>query len=234
MLWLALGCTAAAFAGATEAGLVPAKAQFRSSWTRIGGSVNSGDVYIKEGSIKTIRSVGFRNTTYRRGDFSYTDYSGITSKKRLAVDCNNSSYKNDDNDPGYFIDLTWITPFTQKNSIESIAYHYLCPEPSDPWVDFYETTGHPSKIYFINARTITESKNSRYGSVRSGIMVEGYKSSQIQSEVFMFYVACNQGLSGTRSMYTYMRPSNPSLNLTEDNPGSIGAGWSELLCALKL
>jgi len=220
--------------GMGDTGLSAAKAQFRSSWTKIDGTINGGSVYIKEGSVRTIRSVEFSNTTYRRGDFSYASYDGITTTKRLTVDCNESSYKNNENKPGYYTNLSWITPFTNKKSIESIGYHHLCPEQGDPWVEFNETAGYQPKIYYINARTITEVKNPRYGAVRSGIIVGGYKSSRVESEVFVFYVACRQGLSGARRMYTYMKPSDPSLNLTEDNPGSLGEFWSEILCAVKL
>ena len=231
---LAIACAVAIVLGLEGTGLSAAKAQYKSSWAKVGRILNGSDVYIKEGSVRTIKSIEFSNTTYRRGDFSYTDYSGITAARRLVVDCKDSSYKNDDNQSGYFVDVSWITPFTKKDSIESIGYYYLCPEASSPWVEFYESTGSLPKIYYINAMTISEDKNPRYGVVRSGIVVEGYKSSWIQDSVFMFYVACRQGLSGTRDMYAYLRPGNPSLRLTEDNPGSLGEGWSQILCGVKL
>jgi hypothetical protein len=220
MLGLALGVASAALVGIEDAEFSAAKAQFKSSWAKIGRTLNGGDVYIKEGSKRNIKSVEFSYTTYHRGDFSYTDYIGNTTTKRLVVDCDNSSYKNDDSQSGYYVDLSWITPFTSKESIESIGYY--CPEAGDPWVEFNESSGALAKIYYINARTISEDKHPRYGVVRSAIVVEGYKSSRTQSSIFMFYVACRRGLSGTRDMYAYMRPSNPSLTLTEDNPGSLG------------
>jgi len=232
-LGLALGCAVAAFTALGDAGLNVATAQFSSLWIKTGKTINGSDVYIRQNSIRTMTSVEFSNTTYRRGDFSYTDYSGLTTRKRLVADCKESSYKNGDKESGYYVDLSWITPFTRKDSIESIGYHYLCPEASDPWVEFYEDSGSLRKIYYINKLTITEANNPRYGPVRSGIMVEGYKDSRIQSKVFMFYVACRRGLSGTRDMYMYMKPSNPSLSLSEDNPGSLGEAWSETVCGIK-
>jgi hypothetical protein len=230
----ALGVVAAAFVGVQDSELSAAKAQLKSSWMKIGRILNGSDVYIKESSKRSIKSVEFSSTTYHRGDFSFTDYIGNTTTKRLVVDCKESSYKNDDKQSGYYVDLSWITPFHNKDSIESIGYNYLCPDAKSPWVEFNESSGSLAKLYYINAMTISENKNPRYGAVRSAIVVEGYKSSRIQSSVFMLYVACKQGLSATRDMYDYLSPSNPSLYLTEDNPGSLGEGWSEILCSVKL
>lgn len=208
--------------------------QNQSQWIKLPDSINGGDVYVKAASIKNIRSVEFKNTVYRRGDFSYTDYDSTTSRRRLVFDCEESSYKNDDYEPGYYVDISWITPFTNKNSIESIGYRYLCPGVADPWAYFGENASKLTrKTYYINTQTISNTTNPRYGNIRSAIIAEGYQASMTGLGVFMIYVSCDKNLVSTLSMSDYLRPSNPSLSLNENNPGSLGQAWRDALCTTK-
>lgn len=208
--------------------------QDQSQWIKLPGSINGGDIYVKAASIKNIRSVEFKNTVYRRGDFSYTDYDNTTSRKRLVFDCEESSYKNDDYEPGKYVDISWITPFTNKNSIESTGYRYLCPGVADPWVYFGENASKlTSKIYYINTQTISNRANPRYGKIRFGIVVEGYSTSMTELGVFAIYVSCDKNLVSTLDMSNYLRPSNPSISLNENNPGSLGQTWKDALCSTR-
>lgn len=207
--------------------------QNQTQWTKLPYSINGGNVYVKAASIKNIRSVEFKNTVYRRGDFSYVDYDSTTSRKRLVFDCEFSSYKNDDYEPGYYVDISWITPFTNKNSIESIGYRYLCPDVTDPWVYFGESKPK-SKTYYINVQTISNAANPRYGKLLSAIVAEGDLASMTELGVFAIYVSCDKNLVSDLRMSEYLMPSNPSLSLSENNPGSLGQAWRDALCSTKL
>lgn len=208
--------------------------QNQSQWIKLPGSITGGDIYVKATSIKNIRSVEFKNTVYRRGDFSYTDYDNTTTRKRLVFDCEQSSYKNDDYAPGYYVDISWITPFTNKNSIESIGYRYLCPGVADPWAYFGENASKlTSKTYYINTQTISNRANPGYGRIQFGIVVEGYLTNMTELGVFAIYVSCDKNLVSTLDMSNYLRPSNPSISFNEINPGSNGQVWRDALCSAR-
>ena len=212
---------------------LPAIAQNSSMWKETGELINGASVFVKNDSIKNIRSVEFRNTVYKRADFSYSDLSGNTQRERFVFDCSDSSYKNNDTSSGFYSDVLWVTPFTQKNSIESVAHRFLCPGSKDPWVEFFESSGSLANLYFINARTLSTVKNPRYGHVKAGVVLAGYKDTRIAIKTFMLYVACKQRLLGELDFFEYRQPSSPALILEEQNPGSLGASWLDVLCNVR-
>jgi len=74
------------FFGLLLAGL-PATAQNSSKWKETGASINGASVFVKIDTIKNFRSVEFRNTVYKRADFSYSDLAGSTQRERFVFDC---------------------------------------------------------------------------------------------------------------------------------------------------
>jgi len=217
------------FFGLLLAGL-PATAQNSSKWKETGASINGASVFVKIDTIKNFRSVEFRNTVYKRADFSYSDLAGSTQRERFVFDCSDSSYKNNDTSPGFYSDVSWITPFTPKDSIQSVAHQFLCPGAKDPWVEFFESTETLAKLYFINAQSLSTAKNPKYGYVKSGVVLAGYKDTRIAMKTFMLYAACKQRLLGELDFFEYIQASNPALILEEQNPGSLGASWLDVLC----
>lgn len=201
-----------------------------SSWEEIGASRYGGAVYVKKGSIKKTKSVNFKGTIYVGADFSYSTF-GRTERSRYVFDCSLSAYKTSEAASGYYVDLSWVTPFDGSDSVKRIAFDYLCPNIENPWLNFGETDGALSEIYYLNKQTLSNSRNSRYGEVISGIVVKGYEKSMISLDAFAIYVSCGRRLLGALDMLYYKSPSNPAISLEEPNPGSIGSFWLDLFCS---
>ncbi len=175
-------------------------------------------IYIRMDSIRNIKSVEFKDTIYRRADFSFSDY-GSTRRKRYVFECRDWSYRTEDTS---FI-RNWITPATETTSIDWIAYKYLCPRDSSPWIELARASDET--IYYINKETVYNFNRPDYGRVAAAIISSVRKFS---SEVLYLYASCSRQMIAVYEIG--MDPGDEYIKLEEVNPSSIGEGLLRQMC----
>jgi hypothetical protein len=225
---------------------LPASAQWKDVTPAIentlGGFTKYSPIFLQAGSIKNIKSVNFKNTTYRRGVFSYT-LAGTTIRSTYLFDCQEANYKTSDTQNGYWEDMSWITPSSDKNSFEWAAYKYLCPNAEDPWVLIAENV--KDLQYYVNKGTGYSFQSPKYGTIKTWVMtthqIEGHKNTY-QSFTYSFdklfgndssgllqlYVACSTKKIGIYSLST--GPSDKNVILDDSNPNSVGEQMIDSAC----
>ena len=227
-------------------GTQPALAQWTDVTTNIesilGGKSSYSPVYLQTGSIKNIKSVNFKRTVYRRAVFSYS-LAGSTYRQTYLFDCMEANYKNSDAQPGYWIDINWITPSTSKSSFEWAAYKYLCSSSKDPWFVIAEDADNGQ--YFVNTEASYTFASPAYGKVKTWVMIKEKKKSVGASaygnselawprmgndylDLMQVYVSCQKRLM---AIYKLDGPSDKEVTLDDPNPGSIAEGIVKAACA---
>ena len=219
-------------------------------WTDVTASIESilegkttySPVYLQVGSIKNVKSVNFKGTIYRRGVFSYS-LAGSTYRQTFLFDCKEANYKTSDTQPGYWIDINWITPSTSKALFDWAAYKYLCPASKDPWLVIAENIDN--ERYLVNTETGYTFTSPAYGKVRTWVMLKAGKEGKSTPafgnpelswprerheypDLTQVYVSCQKRLM---SIYSLDGPSDKDVTLDDPNPGSIAEGIVKTACA---
>jgi hypothetical protein len=186
------------------------------------GNSRYSPVYLQVGSVKTIKSVNFKNTIYHRGVFSYS-LAGSTSRSTYLFDCPEASYKTSDKQGGYYSDLNWITPSTDIASFDWAAYKFLCPKVKDPW--YLIGGSNDGEHYHVNTETGYTFKSPVYGEVRTWVMHKR-KEKELRyggsdsSDLLQLYVACKPKSLAIYSLLS--GPEDQDVVLDDQNPGSVG------------
>lgn len=224
---------------------LPASARWRDITAEIesilGAKSNYSPVYLQEGSIKNIKSVNFMNTTYRRAVFSYS-LAGSTTRAKYLFDCEEANYKTSDTESGFWIDLNWITPPTDRSGFEWAAYRYLCPNSKDPWVPIAENSD--GEQYYININTGYSFKIPSLGNVRTWVMTRHKDSSSGNGLAPRFTTYLPYGYNllklcvscKTKTLAIYglaSIPSNNKVSLSDANPDSVGEQMISVICGTK-
>lgn len=182
--------------------------------------------YLKKDSVKTIKSINFKNTTYKRGEFSYASRLS-TERVDYLFDCNEAAYKLNDGRPGYWDSLSWITPGTREDSIQWMAYKYLCPSAKDPWALLAESVD--DEEYWANTKAGYNFSSKKYGKVLTWVVAKVRAKSLVSfPDMYQVYVSC-----GTRrlSLYPLMAGvADNKVEIDEPNPRSIGDQVVRLVC----
>jgi hypothetical protein len=227
--------------------ILPASAQWKDITTGLEGILNGktrfSPVYLQEGSVRNIKSVNFKNTVYRRGVFSYV-LGGSTIRSTYLFDCQEANYKTSDTQGGYWVDLSWITPSTDRDSFNWAAYKYLCSNSKDPW--FLIATNSDDEQYYVNIETGYSFNSPLYGKVKTWVMAKhkekvnnnsyssygrllGMNSGPDTSDLLRLYVSCKIKLV---SIYNLLSdPSDTDANLLEVNPNSVGEEMLSSACS---
>jgi hypothetical protein len=197
----------------------------------LGGKETYSPVFLKGGSIRNIKSVNFRNTIYRKAVFSYS-IGGSTVRSTYFFDCLEANYKTSEAQSGYWIDLSWITPSSDRVSFDWAAYKFLCPNSKDPWLLVAENTDRAQ--YFVNTATGYQFTSPVYGNVKSWILKKHVSIDRLDnptrllwpvlpgrgsSDLFQVYVACANRLL---AIYDMAESDDKNIILNDQNPESIG------------
>jgi len=221
---------------------LPASARWRDITAGVesilGSKSNYSPIYLQEGSVKNIKSINFKNTTYRRAVFSYS-LAGVTTRATYLFDCQEANYKTSDAQSGYWIDLNWITPSTSRNSFDWTAYKYLCPNAKDPWVPIAENSD--GERYYININTGYSFRSPSFGNVRTWVMTRHKELASIRDLAYRFtsplpygynllklYVSCE-----TKTLAIYgleFVPGDKKVSLSDANPDSVGEQMISVAC----
>jgi hypothetical protein len=156
-------------------------------WRPVGESTD-GTVYLDSTSKRNIASVMYRSIIYKRGDFSFTR-GGVTDRKRFVFECPLWAFKKDDNSPGYYGAMEWVTPFDDSRSVERIALKELCGDTPSPWKPIGVSTF--DELYFINSRTVFDFSHPLYGKVYYGVVASGRDLSSLSS-LARLYWSCSK------------------------------------------
>ena len=195
----------------------------------LGKEGSNGPYYLRNGSVKTVKSVNFKGTIYKRGEFSYSSY-GSTKKVDYLFDCSEASYKLNDGQPGYYQDISWITPGYKEDSIQWIAYKYLCPSAKTPWLLL--TKDSEGAEFWVNSKAGYSEAMRRYGKVYVYVTAKTEKIGDIQLSPKMsrLYVSCSAKRVGFYELAGYA-PQGNNIELDEPNPGSIGEQMVDIFCS---
>ena len=193
-------------------------------WRSVGES-SAGMVYVDSTSKRSIASVEYRSVVYKRGDFSFSTFGGMTERKRFVFDCPRWAYKPDDVAPAYYSALEWVTPFDDSRSVERIALIELCGDTPSPWKPIGMSTS--DELYFINSRTVFDFSHSLYGKVYYGVVASGRELSSLSSLARLYWSCSKKALAGYDNHFP---PQDSELLLEDPNPGSMGKAWVKYLC----
>ncbi len=193
-------------------------------WRPVGES-SSGTVYVDTTSKKSIASVEYRSVIYKRGDFSFSTFGGMTERKRFVFDCPRWAYKPDDTAPAYFGALEWVTPFDDTKSVERIALKELCGDIPSPWRPIGEST--VDNVYYINSRTVFDFLHPLYGRVYYGVLVSGRDSSSVANFGRLYWSCSKRTIAAYDNRFP---PLDSELLLEDPNPNSMGQAWVKHLC----
>lgn len=206
------------------------------------GKTTYSPVYLQAGSVKNIKSINFKGTVYRRAVFSFS-IAGSTTRQTYLFDCKEANYKISDTQPGYWTDINWITPTTNKTEFAWAAYKYLCPTSKDPWLAIAENID--DERYLVNIETGYIFTSPAYGKVKTWVMIKSkkegasvtkfgrFESSWPRDEfdypdLMQVYVSCQKRLM---SIYKLDGPDDKDVILDDPNPGSIAEGIVQAVCA---
>ena len=209
---------------------IPAKAQ----WVDISQQVKKilgphtfdSPYYLKQGSVKSIKSVNLKGVVYRQGVFSYS-FGDQTRRDDLLFQCDDFSYKSDLANPGYWYNMNWITPNFPKTTFQWFAFTYLCGNPSSPWK--LVATSVDSEDSYVNLKAAYRFNLGRHGSVFTFVSARHKNDNNLNSdEIFRAYVACK-----TRSVGFYSledAAGDRDIVLEEVNPGSVAESFVKVIC----
>ncbi len=128
----------------------------------LGSPVPGEPVYLRTGSLATIKSSNFKGYIYKRGIFSYLVEGNFTARKTFMFNCKEANYKNSETGSGDWMSVDWITPDSPKDLTWAI-YKFLCPGAKDPWI--YVVSSKDGSHTYFNSGTGYRFNSRRYGEV---------------------------------------------------------------------
>jgi hypothetical protein len=217
----------------------------------IGSKSSETTYYLKQNSVRNVKSVNLRGVIYREAIFAFM-WSGTTGRQTYSFDCAEYSYKMNSQAPGYWFNLEWITPGYDKTSFSWFAFKYLCGDKPDPWVLVSESVDG-EKLY-LNQKAAYRITRARHGTVYTFVgafvqpkqSVANYGNTQglvhwpelpkfqnvgaIEGDTNLrrVYVACKTKSIGIYSLID--AAGDEGIALEEANPGSVASAIVEAVC----